>query len=713
MKNFSRQLCRSLVVLLGLLLGATGMTCAQFATPVLDGTITAAEYSNNTSGTWSMTWDDTYLYLAKTGGNASQQTLIYLDIDPILPATGGSNASGNTVGYNDYDMTPRLPFRTDARVYLQNGYIELRTRNGSGGWAGFTTNSSNISLLRSGNNREIRIRWASLPGLTGRPASFNWLGMQGSEASPSSIYDQTPAANYSGGSSGTPDFRYYYTVSSTASGAATNPFSRTSFTYSSAAILNLGAFSVYDFSLNAPGGSITRTSGGGGAWTVTNALAMLDGTLDFGSSSTALTAGSVAVGGSSTLRLSTVAGGDLKVSGNLSVTGTFQANDRSVELIGANQAISGGATPIVFDYLYLTGTGTKTSSALITVNKALNFLGGILSTGSSTLTLAGTAVISETTTSYLLGRLQMSRTLSQAGTAYTYPDGLRLTPQAAPLPGVVTALRTTGTAATGQGSSQSILRQYQLTAATSTGLRYDLLFPYRDAELNGIAPAQLALFRSGTGSSPWQRLAGGTVNSGARTLTRPGLTDLGTLTLGSTAVPLPVELTAFTATAAGNAAVRLAWATASEKNSATFDVERSADGTRFVGIGTVAAAGSSSAPHSYELLDGKLPAGVALLYYRLKQVDTDGTFSYSPVRTVRLTGAAEGLTLFPNPTHGAATLTGAQPGTVVTVFNALGHPVLSATADAAGTTRLMLPVGLPAGVYVVRAGSKAARLTVE
>ena len=50
---------------------------------------------------------------------------------------------------------------------------------------------------------------------------------------------------------------------------------------------------------------------------------------------------------------------------------------------------------------------------------------------------------------------------------------------------------------------------------------------------------------------------------------------------------------------------------------------------------------------------------------------------------------------------------------VVTVYDALGRPVATATADANGTAALVLPAGLPAGVYVVRAGSRAVRLTVE
>ncbi|MBF9223211.1 LamG-like jellyroll fold domain-containing protein, partial [Hymenobacter ruricola] len=178
--------------------------------------------------------------------------------------------------------------------------------------------------------------------------------------------------------------------------------------------------------------------------------------------------------------------------------------------------------------------------------------------------------------------------------------------------------------------------------------------------------------------------------------------------------PLPVELTAFTATLVDRAAVRLAWATASEKNSARFEVERSTDGVAFGRIGTVAAAGSSSSARRYEWLDAKLPGGAVTLYYRLRQVDLDGTFSHSPVRTVGLAGAAEGLALYPNPAPGgAATLAGLAPGTAVAVYDALGRPVASATADASGTAALVLPAGLPVGVYVVRAGTRAIRLTVE
>ena len=84
--------------------------------------------------------------------------------------------------------------------------------------------------------------------------------------------------------------------------------------------------------------------------------------------------------------------------------------------------------------------------------------------------------------------------------------------------------------------------------------------------------------------------------------------------------------------------------------------------------------------------------GAATLYYRLRQVDADGTFKYSPVQAVSLTGA--GLALYPNPAHGgAATFTGVTPGAMVTVYDALGRPVTTATADVSGTAALALPAG--------------------
>ncbi len=194
------------------------------------------------------------------------------------------------------------------------------------------------------------------------------------------------------------------------------------------------------------------------------------------------------------------------------------------------------------------------------------------------------------------------------------------------------------------------------------------------------------------------------------TVTTPSGTSNGlSQTVTAPAGPLPVALTRFVAAAEGVGAVRLAWATASEKNSHSFEVERSTDGVRFAAIGTVAAAGTTATAHAYALRDAALPAGAAVLYYRLRQVDLDGTAHYSPVRSVAV---ASGLSLYPNPAPGgAATLSGVAPGAMVQVLDGLGRAVATATADGTGTAHVA--AGLAPGVYVVRAGSAALRLTVQ
>ena len=232
---------------------------------------------------------------------------------------------------------------------------------------------------------------------------------------------------------------------------------------------------------------------------------------------------------------------------------------------------------------------------------------------------------------------------------------------------------------------------------------------------NGIASfASTQAWRAPLGSSTWAATGSAgpaQVNGSTRSFSF-STAALGRLTLGGTAAPLPVELTRFTAEAQGADAL-LRWSTASEKNNDRFEVEASADGRTFRRVGQVPGHGSSTQPHNYQLVDPAIARYAASpVYYRLRQVDADGTFSYSPLRTVAV-GALAGLALFPNPTQRAATLTGAEPGAAVTVFDAVGRLVLTLPADAAGTAMLSLPDGLATGVYVVRTGSKTLRLTVE
>ncbi|GAB3635227.1 hypothetical protein GCM10027422_08170 [Hymenobacter arcticus] len=169
--------------------------------------------------------------------------------------------------------------------------------------------------------------------------------------------------------------------------------------------------------------------------------------------------------------------------------------------------------------------------------------------------------------------------------------------------------------------------------------------------------------------------------------------------------PLPVQLLSFTAARQGSA-VRAAWATASEVNSAYFVVERSADGRTFSDVQRVAAQGSSVVRHDYAALDALPLPGTS--YYRLRQVDQDGTVAYSPTVAVRFDGAlaAPALAVYPNPTAGqrfqvlASNL--ATTGGTVQLFDALGRLVLTQVA-AAGTAEATIQPAqtLASGLYFV------------
>jgi hypothetical protein len=128
--------------------------------------------------------------------------------------------------------------------------------------------------------------------------------------------------------------------------------------------------------------------------------------------------------------------------------------------------------------------------------------------------------------------------------------------------------------------------------------------------------------------------------------------------------PLPVELTQFTVKAKAAGAlwnVASNWTTASEQNSSHFIVERSAGLSGFTEIGRVAAAGQSASVLNYSFTDPSPLSGTS--YYRLKQVDLDGKFTYSPIRSVTITRTGLVVNVFPNPVKDAAEVAISSPKT--------------------------------------------------
>ncbi len=146
------------------------------------------------------------------------------------------------------------------------------------------------------------------------------------------------------------------------------------------------------------------------------------------------------------------------------------------------------------------------------------------------------------------------------------------------------------------------------------------------------------------------------IGSNPYTQTLSGITAFSPFSIANLA--FPVELISFKGEENGNK-VLLTWATASEINNDHFTVERSFDNVNFTAIGTVKGAGTSSRINTYNFTDiDAIALAQPTLYYRLKQVDMDGTFTYSTIVVINLNKGNHTLeTITPNPFDNALKIT--------------------------------------------------------
>lgn len=162
-------------------------------------------------------------------------------------------------------------------------------------------------------------------------------------------------------------------------------------------------------------------------------------------------------------------------------------------------------------------------------------------------------------------------------------------------------------------------------------------------------------------------------------------------------------------------AINVTWATAEESNNDYFEVQRSADGENFTTVGMVEAIGNSSTLQSYQFED--VGPGFGQHYYRIFQVDLDGSRSVSDVVTATLEGGVDfGITTaFPNPFQNALMIAfdcEVEGTAEIAITDLHGQMVWQQSQVArAGTNQVNLELGrFAAGVYfaTVRTGGKQA-----
>ena len=143
---------------------------------------------------------------------------------------------------------------------------------------------------------------------------------------------------------------------------------------------------------------------------------------------------------------------------------------------------------------------------------------------------------------------------------------------------------------------------------------------------------------------------------------------------------VPVVWKSFTAVKQNNKAL-LTWVTAQEVNNAYYEIERSTDGTSFIALQKVNAT-SGNTQQTYTAIDEQPAKGIN--YYRIKQVDKDGAYSYSEIRVLVFDNSKNNVYVYPNPAKDKVTILieGNKKMVQAQLLNSIGQVVQNITLSA-------------------------------
>jgi hypothetical protein len=396
-----------------------------------------------------------------------------------------------------------------------------------------------------------------------------------------------------------------------------------------------------------------------------------NGTLNGGASTITFTGNPVAIDGvgiATYNNLTIATGADLTlnkslgIAGNLVVDGNFYALGRTVTFTGTGASmISGAAGVVTLGDMDQNKTGsTTTLSVPVIVASELTMIDGIINTtATNLLTLNDDATSSSgTSTSYISGPMKKI-----GDDAFVFPLGkggyfARIGISA---PASITAAFQAEYFASSYSVTSSVtapidhvsLGEYWILNRTAGADNVTATLFWENGTRSGIndlTDIVVAHF-DGTNWTDETQSGGTTGSASAGTVTSQTITSFSPFTFGSKTHgggvnPLPVVLLNFSAEPDQDI-VNVTWSTASEENSDYFFVERSADGINFNETGRVKAAGNSSSVKEYSLTDNTPLEGMS--YYRLKQTDLNGQFTYSNMVKVNINANREEMIIYPNP----------------------------------------------------------------
>ena len=416
--------------------------------------------------------------------------------------------------------------------------------------------------------------------------------------------------------------------------------------------------------------------------------------------------------------------------GNIQVGGTRNFNSGTIITYNGNSAqITGNGLPMSIDSLIISNPNGVTLSQSTSVNNRLALGNGNLILNNNNLTVNGNI-----TGAGSLGYVVTNNTPSSTGsltrlvanntTAVTYPVGTPFSYTPAQI--TLTNTSTTdafsvrvfnGVLANGNSgisiNNNVVNRTWMITEGVTGGSNATVNLTWDDslqtsgfnrflcgvARHNSFSWIASATYGAATGTNPYSRSLAGITSF------------VGPFSVGDNIGTLPVELTTFTAKANGKDAI-LNWTTVSEINNSHFEIERSIDGKTFEFAGKVKGAGNSNSVSKYIFIDENIAASNSTVYYRLKQVDFDGSVNYHGNVQVKFeieNVSTLSVDVYPNPFNSNLniTITGANAGKVdVVMMDIQGKVVKTFTGEVVNNSYIIDLDDtdiLNDGMYIIRA----------
>ena len=416
--------------------------------------------------------------------------------------------------------------------------------------------------------------------------------------------------------------------------------------------------------------------------------------------------------------------GQLTKSGNATLTlqnadlinnGSFEPGNGSVRMTGTAAGNIGGSNPAAFFNLLIANTaGIQLQNNISIINQLelasmfhANNFGINLGSNASIINEAELHRLTDITGN--TGHVTTTRNFA-APLVGNHPGNLGVEFVNAPALGNTIITRYASVFVQNGSSTGRIQRYYNIEPTNNSSLNASVRFYYLDAELNGIDEATALLWKSTNNGQTWTTMQPDARNTTLNYLQKDGVDDFSLWTIGGANLnsPLPVVFTSFNAECKQEGA-HLVWSTAMEQNSDVFIIEKSKDGFSWNEVGTIDAKGTAA---DYKFNDKE--AGTA--YYRLKQVDVDGTFTYSKI--IRSDCEIKKITvmLYPNPASEFTELvfnSAKAFNTTIQVFNNNGQLVKqlqTAVQQGNNKVRINLP-GLSSGTYMIRINHEELNVT--